>query len=56
MFVFLIENLHCEPINKEPEKHNDMKWFTVDKLPTNTMPFTKEAIKAYINKISYSKF
>jgi 8-oxo-dGTP diphosphatase len=44
-FLFLAKNWSGEPKIMEPDKCDDMKFFSIDKLPEKTGPFTKEAIK-----------
>ena len=33
----------------EPHKHDDVRWFALDKLPKKLNPTTKESIKNYLN-------
>lgn len=42
--------------NLEPVKCNDLKWFPIDNLPKNTIPFVKNALKCINKKIFYSEF
>jgi 8-oxo-dGTP diphosphatase len=43
------------PLNVEPEKHDDVRFFNINKLPENILHAHKHAIE-YINKgISYSE-
>lgn len=43
------------PINKEPEKHDDMQSFNINQLPENMIPAHKQALE-YIKKgITYSE-
>lgn len=44
------------PINKEPEKCDDLEWFPLTKLPGNTIPYIRHAIECYQKKIFYSEF
>lgn len=41
--------------NIEPEKHDDVKWFSFNNLPKNLSPHTKNAIKEYISKTNAKK-
>jgi len=52
---FLIKNWKTEPKNTEPEKCDDLQWFSIDKLPTNTIPYIKRAIQNYTLKKFYSE-
>lgn len=44
------------PVNKEPEKCDDLRWFSLKKLPINTIPYIRHAIGCYQNNIFYSEF
>ena len=45
-----------EPRNMEPHKCDDVRWFPLNHLPKNTIPFAKEALKNIRNKKFYSEF
>jgi 8-oxo-dGTP diphosphatase len=45
-----------EPKNLEPHKCDDLRWFEIEKLPTNTIPYVRQAIDCIRNKIFYSEF
>ncbi|PPR08373.1 MAG: hypothetical protein CFH44_01124, partial [Proteobacteria bacterium] len=36
-------------INNEPEKCDELKWFDLDELPENIVPYIKKAINAYLD-------
>lgn len=40
-------------INKEPAKCQDLRFFALDNLPANTIPFQKQAIKEALNGVHY---
>ncbi|MFA6193884.1 MAG: NUDIX domain-containing protein [Parcubacteria group bacterium] len=42
--------------NLEPSKCDDLKWFSLDKLPANTIPSIKHALKSINKGIFYSEF
>lgn len=42
--------------NCEPNKCDDLSWFSLDNLPENTVAYVKAAIEAYKNGVMYSEF
>lgn len=44
------------PINREPHKCDDMRWFVLTNFPTNTIPYIRYAIRCYQKNIVYSEF
>jgi 8-oxo-dGTP pyrophosphatase MutT (NUDIX family) len=45
-----------DPIIAEPEKCNDLQWFSLNKLPQNLLPYILEAIYNYNHKIPFSEY
>lgn len=45
-----------EIINVEPEKCDDLSWFPIDDLPTNTIPFVRRVLSDITNSVSYSEY
>jgi ADP-ribose pyrophosphatase YjhB (NUDIX family) len=45
-----------EPRIMELHKCDDLRWFGIEKLPTNTIPYVKHAIGCIRNRIFYSEF
>lgn len=43
------------PINKEPEKHDDMRLFNINQLPENMIPAHKQALECIKNGTTYSE-
>lgn len=52
----LAKNWHQLPTNKEPEKCTEMKWFPLDNLPRNTIPYIQQAIHYYQAKQLFSDY
>lgn len=54
-FVFQTNITGMHPINTEPNKHSDMQFFNIKKLPENIIPGHKQAIESIIKNIKYSE-
>ena len=52
---FTAKNIKGEPINKEPHLCDDVKWFPVNKLPENIIPYIKIAIANFLKGEIYSE-
>lgn len=55
-YFFTVSRWTGQPINREPQKCDDLKWFPVNKLPQNTIAYIKAAIENYQKGIIYSEF
>lgn len=42
-------------LNKEPDKHDDIRLFPISKLPENIIPAHKQAINCILKHITYSE-
>lgn len=54
-FFFTADKWDGEPVNMEPNKCDDLRWFLLTKLPENTIPYIRKAIVNYQKKIFYSE-
>lgn len=45
-----------EVINREPDKCDDLSWFPLDALPSNTIPYVKKAIENFRSGIWFDSF
>lgn len=52
---FKIRQLSGIPKNLEPERYDDMQWFSIAKLPENIVPAHKQAIQITQKGIFYSE-
>jgi len=55
-FFFTTDKKALVPKNMEPEKCDNLSWFSLHALPTNTIPYIRTAIKNYQKMILYSEF
>ena len=54
-FFIIAKKWDGNPQNMEPHKCDDIRWFDIDKLPENIIPYVKQAIGCFKNKIFYSE-
>lgn len=55
-FFVHIKSWDGEPFNAEPEKCDELRWFALDALPENTIPYVKSAIRNYRENIPFEEF
>ncbi len=55
-FYFTAKTWEGKPTNCEPEKCDDMSWFSLDALPDNLVPNVRQALEAYKSGEHYSEF
>lgn len=52
-FFFVVNKWEGEPTIGEPNKCDDLSWYPLNNLPDNLLPYIKEAIENYKNKIAF---
>lgn len=55
-YFWMVENWDGEPFVCEPHKCKELKWFSMDALPENTIPHVRQAIEAVRHGVIYSEF
>ncbi|HUO56346.1 MAG TPA: NUDIX domain-containing protein [Candidatus Paceibacterota bacterium] len=55
-FYFTARTWKGEPTNKEPDKCDDLDWFSLDKLPQNIVPHVRATIESYCKGLHYSEY
>jgi len=55
-FFFITPRRGLEPKNTEPQKADDLRWFSINQLPVNTVPYIRAAIENYRRHVFYSEF
>jgi len=45
-----------QPTKMEPNKCDDLRWFRLNNLPHNTIPYVKQAIISMKRNIKYSEY
>ena len=55
-FFFTTDKQGLVPKNIEPEKCDDLSWFSIAQLPMNMIPYIRAAIEQYTKNIFYSEF
>ncbi len=52
-FFFVAKKWEGEPRIMESDKCDDMRWYDMDELPENLLPYVKEAVENYKNGIAF---
>jgi 8-oxo-dGTP diphosphatase len=55
-FFFTASRWSGKPKIMEPEKCDDLRWFSLNKLPGNMVPYVKKAIGYYRRGVVFSEF
>lgn len=55
-FFFTAKDFHGEIENKEPDKCDDLRWFSSEELPENIIPYIRKAIECVRTGVSYCEF
>jgi len=55
-FFFTVGKWAGELRNMEPNKCDDLSWFSQNQLPSNTVPYIRAAIECYVKGEKYCEF
>ncbi len=55
-FFFLVRSWPGEPFNNEPAKCDDLRWFDLEALPANTVPYVRQAILNHLHHNPFDEF
>jgi len=55
-FFLVADSWNNEIVNMEPEKCDDLSWFQIDNLPSNTIPYIKRAIENYLSGVHFDTY
>jgi 8-oxo-dGTP pyrophosphatase MutT (NUDIX family) len=55
-WFFVVKQWEGEVTNCEPEKCDDLSWFPIHNLPSNTIPYILAAIQYWQDEIPFSEF
>jgi len=53
-FFYKIKSYEGTVANMEPSKCDNLKWFKLDQLPDNVLPYIKQGIENSLKKVLYS--
>lgn len=53
---WLADKWDGKPVVTEKDKCDDLKWFSIKRSPVNIIPYVKQAILLYTQKVLYSEF
>jgi 8-oxo-dGTP pyrophosphatase MutT (NUDIX family) len=56
LFFLTVKKWKGEPAITEPDKSDDMRWFDIDKLPDNLVPYMKAGISSWRKGLAFSEF
>ncbi len=55
-YFFEVTKWSGEIVNTEPDKCDDLSWFSINDLPENIIPYIRQAIECARDGVTYSEF
>lgn len=55
-FFVQVHKWQGEPFNAEPDKCDDLRWVNINALPTNIIPYVKQALDNHLNGIPFDEY
>ena len=55
-FFFTVNAWSGEAFNAEPEKCDDLRWFDLNDLPQNTVPYVRQAMRNHFDGIPFAEY
>ena len=55
-FFFQVRMWMGDPFNAEPDKCDDLRWFNLDRLPVNTVPYVRQALRNHLTGIPFAEY
>ena len=54
-FFVYVQKWKGEPFNAEPDKCDDLCWVDIDQLPSNTVPYVRQALGNHLSGIQFDE-
>jgi 8-oxo-dGTP diphosphatase len=55
-FFVHVHKWHGEPFNAEPDKCDDLRWVDINQLPTNTIPYIRQALRNHLRGVQFDEY
>ena len=55
-FFVHVHKWQGEPFNAEPDKCDDLRWVEIRALPTNIVPYVKQALGNHLNGVPFDEY
>ena len=55
-FFVHVHKWHGEPFNAEPDKCDDLRWVDINQLPTNTIPYIRQALRNPLRGVQFDEY